>query len=487
MKTNRVICGDCIETMPKFPDNSFDGIVTDIPYALGFMGKAWDKFPSDIGPKKPFANRSKESKMGGKPYQRWCQGFAKEALRVVKPGAIMLIFGGTRTYHRLTCAIEDAGWQIRDCMMWLYGSGFPKSLNISKAIDKAKGARREEVGLKHPEYKNGIPGGKGFHNCLGRDGGERQLPEMLTASTTDLAKLWDGYGTALKPAWEPIVVAMKPLDGTFAANAEKHGVAGLNIDGGRIGTDEEIGRDNRNIKGSILSPVDGWNPNSMVGLDTRGKAQGRWPANLLLSHHPDCWADENGKTSCHLDCPVRMLDEQSGNLSPGGSRKNRQTGQIFKHGGEHTQYDSGGGASRFFYCAKASRAERENGLKGYLPCVKCSQLDTDFHIDDKGNEVTCSRNNHPTVKPLALMEYLCTLLKPPEVNPVCIAHGIKPRPTPVLLDPFTGSGTTLIAALNTGWRFIGIEKESEYCDIARARIKVPLIRYRIRLTKARNK
>jgi len=212
---------------------------------------------------------------------------------------------------------------------------------------------------------------------------------------------------------------MKPLDGTFAQNAEKWGVAGLWIDGGRIGTEKWIRKAGDKTKPYSDARV--WNTSKTPNIDR--SAQGRWPANLIL--------DEEA---------TAMLDEQSGNLSPGGSRKNRQTGQIFKHGGEHKQYDSGGGASRFFYCAKASKKERGEN------------------------------NNHPTVKPLKLMEYLCTLLKPPVPNPVCIAHGIKPRANPILLDPFCGSGTTLMAAFNTGWDYIGIDKEAEYIEIAKRRV-----------------
>jgi site-specific DNA-methyltransferase (adenine-specific) len=209
-----VYCGDCLEVMADLEDNTIPTIITDPPYGLAFMGKDWDR---------------------GVPGVRYW----KEALRVAKPGAMLLAFGGTRTHHRLMCAIEDAGWEIRDVLNWLYGSGFPKSHDISKAIDKAAGATREVVGPNR--YAGRRTEGSGPDNgdaCYG----QYAIPGNETAPSTPLAQTWDGWGTALKPAWEPIIVAMAPLDGTFAQNAEKWGVAGLWIDGGRIPTDEDTGR-----------------------------------------------------------------------------------------------------------------------------------------------------------------------------------------------------------------------------------------------------
>src|SRR6185312_518845 len=200
-----IYLGDCREVRSALPDNSVDTIITDPPYGLEFMGKGWDKGVPGVE-------------------------FWKEFLAVAKPGAMLLAFGGTRTFHRMTAAIEDSGWEIRDCMMWLYGSGFPKSLNISKAIDKAKGVERDVVGISaNDRPASQVKGGKAFDRGL--DEGQEHQPLMITAPATDLAKQWDGWGTALKPAWEPIIVAMKPLDGTFAENAEKWGVAGINVDG----------------------------------------------------------------------------------------------------------------------------------------------------------------------------------------------------------------------------------------------------------------
>lgn len=383
LPTNQIICGDCIEEMRKFPADFFDSEITDAPYELGFMGRQWDA--------------------SGIAYnvEMW-----KECLRVAKPGAFLLCFGGTRTFHRLACAIEDVGWQIRDCMMWLYGSGFPKSHDISKAIDKAAGQKGKSLGIVKGRGSNS---GEGRYNWNSPDDKvDRRYYEKF-ASATDLAQLWNGWGTALKPAWEPIIVAMKPLDGTFAQNAEKWGVAGLWIDGGRIGTNA------------------GWSyPHGRGGKGCFGKeslsqnltgpkqaTQGRWPANLIL--------DEEA---------AGMLDKQSGiSKSPIKVTRGNKRQQKFGMGRQDNVpcFGDSGGASRFFYCAKASKKER-------------------------GKD-----NKHPTVKPLALMEYLCNLTKTPDGG--------------VVLDPFGGSGTTALACIKTGRKYVLIEKEMEYCEIAKQRVK----------------
>ena len=468
---NIVIEGDCLQVMPTMAAGSVDTIITDPPYGLGFMGKEWDHGVPGV----PF----------------W-----KEALRVAKPGAMLLAFGGTRTYHRLACAIEDAGWEVRDCMMWLYGQGFPKSLDISKAIDKAAGAEREVVGQHNAPAKSIY------------SQGEKEMPHdvPLTAPATDAAKLWDGWGTALKPAWEPIIVAMKPLDSVnsetirrmtgwdwwhtsstikndaavraeykrryaidlptedegcekiervrrhslhagvesdtlllwqtggesklparievveykpwclsnAAANALTHGVAGLNIDGGRVGipiADKCVGgaKSANQAKHTVNYAGGGYDGTQ------KENALGRWPANLILD-----------------DQAAAMLDEQSGESisqkgARGGTSPNPMSwGQDRTDGNKISGHNDTGGASRFFYCAKASRRERGEG------------------------------NAHPTVKPLALMEYLCKLTATPTGG--------------MVFDPFAGSGTTLVAARNTGRPYIGIELSGEYCEIARARL-----------------
>ena len=416
---NQIVCGNNIDVVKSWPANCIDSILTDPPYGLGFMGKKWDTLIEKS--RDSAGGFLRDGKSGSNPYaaarcrhgsdsiqmQEWYYQWAKAMLRITKPGGFLLCFGGTRTYHRLTCAIEDAGWQIRDCMMFLYGSGFPKSHNISKALEK-KG-------------KN------------------------------ELAKLWKGMGTALKPAFEPILLCQKPLDGTFAHNAEAHGVAGLNIDGGRIGTEirynQKAGNPtDKNTAAFHAIP----NPHNYQGKE----CQGRWPANLILD-------EEAGA----------MLDEQSGvsrsNPHPHKHNINQET--IYGGGkglgiayGE-SNYSDKGGASRFFYCAKASHKERNLGLDAY---EKKPRSPTGKGLDNtlKGptnmlrkDKPTLSQNNHPTVKPLALMKYLCTLLKMPSAGQI-------------ILDPFLGSGTTGIACKELGINFIGIEKELEYCEIAVKRI-----------------
>lgn len=396
--------GDCLDVMRGFDPGLIDSIITDPPYGLSFMGKGWDHG------------------VPGVPY--WA-----EMLRVAKPGAMLLAFGGTRTFHRLTCAIEDAGWEIRDCLMWLYGSGFPKSMDISKAIDKAAGAEREVVGKSNrhvsgkPEQRTeGLCGSSTFQETVG-------MGMYVTAPATDPAKLWDGWGTALKPAWEPIILAMKPLDGTFSANAQTHGVAGLNIDGCRIPTTDKLGG-GHSTSGQQMG--EGWSrpwmsdPQAVAANAARSQASvakseelGRWPANVIL--------DEEAGAA---------LDTQTGVLKSGSNCIRRKEGYFgagdSKHGGlgqagdVQKTYGDSGGASRFFYCAKAGKKE-------------------------KGED-----NTHPTVKPLAVMEYLCTLTKTPTGG--------------IVLDPFAGSGTTLLAARNTGRPFIGIEKEADYITIINKRL-----------------
>jgi len=354
--------GDCNEVMRSFPDNHFACIVTDPPYELGFMGKKWDS--------------------SGVAFQidTW-----KNALRVAKPGAFLLAFGGTRTHHRLMCAIEDAGWEIRDCMMWLFGSGFPKSLDISKAIDKAAGVTREKIMV--PTKRGNLPEQAG-RIALGATG----MTDISTPATPE-AQEWNGYGTSLKPAYEPIIVAMKPLESTFAENALNHGVAGLNIDACRIGM-ETVGARASNKDGIAKR-------NLAFGMkEFEGKpSQGRFPANIILTHHPECemvgvkkvkvpkhrdgyliekenfggtrtkkplgkndHSNEDGtetveEWNCHPDCPVGILDEQSGERKAGGKVKGNEpskTGQndIYGHWDrvENFPHNDTGTASRFFKC-----------------------------------------------------------------------------------------------------------------------------------------
>ena len=405
--------GDCLEVMRELPSESVDAVVTDPPYGLEFMGKEWDKLavpkPGNLG---GFADGNKPSFERVRRHlpamQEWHYRWAVEALRVLKPGGHLLAFGGTRTYHRLACAIEDAGFEVRDCLMWLYGSGFPKSLDVSKAIDKKLGAKREVVAIKKKTQSYGYEG----NNVYGGDKNRGGIQEVTSPATPE-AKQWEGWGTSLKPAVEPVILARKPLsEKNVATNVLKWGTGGLNIDGCRVGNEElvyspkGIRPGQGNYVGDNYKPN---NPNTTV--------QGRFPANVLL--------DEEA---------AAMLDEQTGPLhsqDPATRISRSKVKGVTGFGtGVSVEYGDSGGASRFFYVAKASKRERT--MNGKV------------------------ENNHPTVKPIKLMRYLCRLITPP--------GGL-------ILDPFAGSGTTLIAAVEEGFSVIGIEREPEYCEIIRQRMQ----------------
>ncbi len=380
LELNHLYNMDCMEGMKLIADNSIDSIVTDPPYELGFMGNKWDST--------------------GIAYnvELW-----QEALRVLKPGGHLLAFGGTRTYHRMVCAIEDAGFEIRDQMQWIYGSGFPKSHDISKAIDKKLGAKREVVGSRIKKA------GDMRSNSYGKGGNYDDIEINITSPSTDEAKQWDGWGTALKPANEPICMARKPIsEKTVADNVLKWGTGGINIDDCRIPTNDKLERKQGSNKNTSTpnAPNNGW--------ISEPQLVGRFPANVILD-------EEAG----------RMLDEQSGILKSGALKpyqENHQNASSYKMNRYKTfvQPANEGGASRFFYCAKASKKERGEG------------------------------NNHPTVKPLKLISYLITLVTPP--NGIC-------------LDIFEGSGTHALACIENGFKYIGFELEKKYYDIATERIE----------------
>ena len=347
----------------------------------------------------------------------------KECLRVLKPGGTLLCFAGSRTQHRMAVNVEDAGFILKDCIMWLYGSGFPKATDISKQLDKKAGAKREIIGKQ--KNKSGI----GNKNCEHYTvGGTKAIEINITAPSTEPAKLWNGWKShGLKPAYEPILVAVKPNEGTYANNALKWGVAGLNIDGGRIGYQSED--DFNKVINPTKTTKKGYKhtAGAMTGGINRidaGNPQGRFPSNVVLD-------EEAGK----------MLDEQSGELVKGG-------------------------ASRFFYCAKASKAERNAGCEELEEKDKAGKDFRPNHAEkaEQGEDGNAFgrwgkiKNNHPTVKPLKLMEYLCTLTKTPTGG--------------IVLDPFAGSGTTGVACQNTGRDFILIEMTPEYIPIIEARTGV---------------
>ena len=432
---NQIIHGDCFDVLKNIPDSSIDLILTDPPYGLSFMGKNWDH--------------------GVPGVQFWI-----EALRVAKPGAHLFAFGGTRTFHRLAVAIEDAGWEIRDTIMWVYGSGFPKSLDVSKAIDKIAvvecpacnsiskntelesweewikktqdygGTRKEWERLQDLSICNvcnstgkvrganrevvGVAGKSGStRNNMAGDfaGGEY----MSSVAATPEAKQWEGWGTALKPAFEPIIVARKPLTGTVAENVLQWGTGAINVDGGRVGTNDGLGRPyggENKVYGSY---------GMERGTKTGDALTGRWPANFIHDGSKEVVGlfPETGKSSRTYKKQVR---KRSG-FKLSGSEDNVQEANA------PDNYGDSGSAARFFYCAKASKSERGEG------------------------------NTHPTVKPLALMKYLITLGLPP--------GGI-------VLDPFCGSGTTALACKELGRNYICIEKELEYYRIACNRLDQPI-------------
>lgn len=393
----KIVQGDCIEVMKAMDECSVDSIVTDPPYGLRFMGKKWDY---DVPETAVWA----------------------ECLRVLKPGGHLLAFGGTRTIHRLVCNIEDAGFEIRDMIAWVYGSGFPKSLDVSKAIDKAAGAEREVVG----SYTVGDTAAKGKHKgraAAASDEGSaigcsKEL--AITAPATDAARQWQGWGTALKPALEPITMARKPLIGTVAENVLEHGTGGLNVDGCRVASPDNP---------TALRRSYGYSANTEKAADSEARGAlrdrsdpakraaphpsdnlGRWPANLI----------HDGSDEVVSLFPSSRAGRESQERGVGGIWSGVSTTPC------GPQYGDSGSAARFFYCAKASSSERGEG------------------------------NIHPTVKPIALMRYLCRLVTP--------EGGI-------VLDPFAGSGTTILAAKDEGFGAIGIELNHEYAEIAIRRME----------------
>lgn len=383
--------GDCLEVLATLPENSVDTCITDPPYELGFMGKKWDSSGVAFQP------------------ETW-----QAVFRVLKPGAILLAFGGTRTYHRIACAIEDAGFEIRDTIAWVYGSGFPKSYNISKGIDKFNKTGNASWNGTGDSSNGALGYSKLQHEQGYRPNDYSGKHQTKTEITDPEAQLWDGWGTALKPAMELICVAMKPIDGTFVNNALTWGVAGLNIDGGRVLHDEpEITTNRQAGTGNTWDADNCGLRNGGSGLAS-ANPQGRFPANII----------HDGSDEVVAGFP--------------------------------------NDAQRFFYSAKASRSERNAGLEG----MPSKQRDDSRNVNQpsmhggEGNpfnrgviEVT---NHHPTVKPIELMRYLVRLTKTPTGG--------------IVLDPFAGSGTTGIACVLEGREFIGIEREAEYVEIAEKRI-----------------
>lgn len=394
---------DCRDALRQLPDNSIDSCVTDPPYALvsimkrfgganaaqgndaymrasaGFMGKTWDTGETAFSTE-----------------------FWAEVLRVLKPGAHVVAFGASRGYHRMACAIEDAGFEIRDSLMWVYGVGFPKSQNVSAFIDKELGFERTEIIGKSARHGGGIVGA----------GTSFEMPDNkgapIFAAATPAAREWEGWGTALKPAFEPIVLARKPLsEGTVAANVIRWRTGALNIDACRVPSEVATGWGGKGAGGNT------WNEtNNGLGKDGEARpVNGRWPANVVHDG-----SDEVVGAFPHTNGSKRGVKDPNGSMGYHGGA----SGLPGVVGGYD---DAGGSAARFFYSAKASKQDR-NGSK------------------------------HPTVKPISLMEWLCTLITPPGGT---------------VLDPFAGSGTTGIAAQNKGFQVVLCEREAEYVTDIKAR------------------
>jgi len=376
-----ILHGECIAEMRAMPAESIDAVITDPPYGLEFMGKDWDGAdgfrrslnPNDAGRDSAFGRMSRKAPeyRAGVAFQEFSEAWARECLRALKPGGHLLAFGGTRTWHRLAVAVEDAGFEIRDSIAWMYGSGFPKSLDVSKAIDRAAGA----------------------------------------------AAKWQGWGTALKPAHEPIVVARKPLQGTVAANVQAHGTGALNIDATRIDMGEEYDPSRVQRQSAASAGMNGLGDSGFKSDHEQAtyNSKGRWPANVIL--------DEDQAAA--LDAQSGTL--KSGALKPHKERHENASSYSFDREKTYVKAADQGGASRFFYCAKAPKKER--------PVVDGVA--------------------HPTVKPLSLMRWLVRLVAPPGGT---------------VLDPFAGSGTTLEAAILEGVSVIGIEREAEYLPLIQARM-----------------
>lgn len=508
--SHEIINSNNIDALEKYPDNYFDSIVTDPPYGLGkepdavelmkdwvekgyheisgsgFMGKEWDAFvPQPL--------------------------FWKEVFRVLKPGGHVLAFYGTRTYDWGVMAMRFAGFEVRDCIQWLYGSGFPKSHNISKAIDKMRGAERKVIGttitggIKRARPDNA----EGYSNPY--TSGQNII--NVTAPATEDAKQWEGWGSALKPANEPIVLARKPLEKglSIAENVLKWGTGGINIDGCRVETNEKIENHSRGVESAISKGKYG-DSKEQETHQTEGQKLGRFPANIILTHHPECeckglkkvkpsngsgkasgtnnkfnngvfqddnrngkfveggFTDENGEETiedwnCHPDCPIKILDEQSGVSKSTGGNSGVLSNSIYGKFATHKNNDGAvfgdtGGASRFFYVAKASKSERNRGLDGFEGGMSGTIIEQTLLTGSGNVRNNMAQNFHPTVKPVKLMQYLVRLVTPPNGK---------------VLDPFCGSGTTGIACKLEGFRFVGIEQDSEYCKIAEARINAVII------------
>jgi site-specific DNA-methyltransferase (adenine-specific) len=423
---NKIIQGDCLEKLKDIPDNYIDAIVTDPPYGIGFMGKKWDST--------------------GIAYnvELW-----KECLRILKPGGHILAFGGTRTYHRMASAIEDAGFEVRDMIEWVYSTGFPKSLNIGKAIDKKLGAERNRIKFAQSNT---------WREKEGRMDRQATIPD--NNPVTPEAKQWNGWGTALKPAHEPICMARKPLaEKTVAENVLKYGTGGINIDESRV--EYTNNKDKEYNTGGLDRFPKTFSKTSVQMMASKeykpnlnSTSMGRFPANLIHDN-----SEEVRECFPESKSAGKYKEDKLNTFKPDKA--------MFALGYQTNAYaGDSGNASRFFksiiYQAKASKSERNKGCEGLEEKEEVYPGINTF--DESGNRLRAdgsvipplkSKNNHPTIKPIALMEYLIKMVTPKGGT---------------VLDPFAGSGSTLIACKNLNRNYIGIEIDPEYIKIIKARL-----------------
>jgi len=405
-----IINDDCINAMQQMEPESVESIVTDPPYGLAFMGKSWDHAVPGV--------------------EYWA-----ECLRVLKPGGHLMAFGGTRLYHRLTCAIEDAGFEIRDCLMWVYGSGFPKSHDVSKAIDKAAGAAREKIEATGSLHKNMNDDG------WNKIGAENPMMDSNIPATPE-ALQWQGWGTALKPAWEPIIMARKPFKGTVANNVSEHGTGALNIDGCRVTLDGiEVHKTEGQIGGSFLK----------AGITSFEQLEQMYNNGIVKAPN-----GENIKLVYERCLKYRKLRKEKSSEIPRYNAKGRWPANFVHDGSDEVLELFPKNEGRYFYAPKASQAERNAGLTDLPTQQVMGGGGTNNPEAGRiyGSIRTKGKNSHATVKPLALMRWLCRMVTPPGGT---------------VLDPFAGSGSTAVAAMQEGFNAIGIEREEEYAMIARLR------------------
>lgn len=494
-----IIEGDCIEKLKELDENSIDFMLTDPPYGITFMAKKWDKF----------SNSQK--------YQLWTEEWAKEALRVMKPGAYGFVFGDTRMHHRAMSGLEDAGFLIRDVIMWMFLSGFPKGQDISKFIDKHFGLKRirgaEKVyanGGKASARKTiGDPLTKTVYAEEGKNlAGEGVVYETIPVS--DEAKLWDGYRTGLKPAYEPIILVQKPREGTFVKNVLKWGVGGINIEDTRIPinihqeTDVRAHDQSKNVKRTFEhqnAAVDFFGKNGVreEHIQQLYEMKGRYPTNVIIDDMMSELLDmisgikKSGSFKLNKDVERKEPDKtwnskNSGYFDSGSMKKGVSTygdvggmgrffknvekwvepiktvygGKGFKRSFEHFNLKDGGGMGKFFYSPKASTRERNIGLDHIETQVRDTSRKGDPANPFNRNHKV--KNFHPTVKPIKLLVYLIRMIKPPTKNPV-------------MLDPFAGSGSHGIAAKIERCDYILIEKNKEYLPIIEGRLSADLTLY----------